>query len=108
MERFVLGVISRIEVQSGERAPEIMELVTQNVCAGGAYFNPPDPLPSETRVSLNMILKVPVQQNQSSNNLTSIKISGKVVRSEESGMAIQFNNGYKMLPLGKKTIRKKS
>ena len=44
MERFDLGLFSRIQVQSGERAPEIMELATQNVCGGGAYFNISDPL----------------------------------------------------------------
>ena len=99
MERFDLGLFSRIQVQSGERAPEVMEQVTQNVCAGGAYFHTSDPLPSGTRVSLNMMLKIPVQQNRSSNNLTKIEISGRVIRSESSGIAIEFNNGYKMLPL---------
>ena len=108
MERFDLGLFSRIQVQSGERVPEVMELVTQNVCAGGAYFNTSDPLPSGTRVSLNMMLKVPVQQNRSSNHLARIEISGKVIRSEESGMAIQFNNSYKIQPLGKKTIKEKT
>ena len=108
MERFDLGLFSRVQVQSGRRAPEIMELVTQNVCAGGAYFNTSDPLSSGTRVSLYMTLEVPVQQNRSSNHLTRIEISGKIIRSEEHGMAIQFDNGYKILPLGKKTVRKKT
>jgi len=108
MERFDLGLFSRIQVQSGRQASGIMELVTQNVCAGGAYFNTSDPLASKTRVSLYMTLEVPVQQNRSSNHLTKIEISGKVIRSEESGMAIQFNNGYNILPLGKKTIVKKT
>ena len=108
MERFDLGLFSRIQVQSGRRTPGIMELVTQNVCAGGAYFNTSDPLASKIRVSLYMTLEVPVQQNRSSNHLARIEISGKVIRSEERGMAIQFNNGYKVVPLGKKTVRKKS
>jgi len=99
MERFDLGLFSRIQVQSGERAPEIMELVTENVCAAGTYFNTSNPLSSETRVSLYMTLEVPYQQNRSSNHLTRIEISGKVIRSEERGMAIQFDNGYKMLTL---------
>jgi len=30
MERFDLGLLSRIQVQSGRRVPEIMELVSQN------------------------------------------------------------------------------
>ena len=108
MERFDLGLFPRIQVQSGERAPEVMERVTENVCAGGAYFNTSDPFSLETRVSLYMTLEVPVQKNRSSNHLTRIEIAGKVIRSEERGMAIQFNNGYKILPLGKKTIVKKT
>jgi len=108
MERFDLGLFPRIQVQSGERAPEVMERVTENVCAGGAYFTTSAPLPSGTRVSLYMTLEVPYQQNRSSNNLTRIEIAGKVIRSEESGMAIQFNNSYKIQPLGKKTIKKKT
>ena len=37
----------------------------------------------------------------------SIEVSGKVIRSEKDGMAIQFDNGYKMMPLGNKTKKKK-
>jgi len=36
----------------------------------------------------------------------SIEVSGKVIRSENDGMAIRFDNGFKMLPLGNKLKKK--
>jgi hypothetical protein len=34
-------------------------------------------------------------------NLTRIETAGKVIRSDKSGVAIQFDNRYKIRPLGK-------
>ena len=84
-----------------------MELITQNICAGGAYFETSDPLPLNILVSLNMAFEIPGKMNGSSNNLSRIKVFGKVVQSDKNGMAIKFNNGYKIEPLEKKTSKNK-
>jgi len=107
MERFELGVFSKIRIDSAWHNIDTIELITQNVCADGAYFKTTKPLPVGTPVSLSMKLEVN-SKLKSNRNLMSVEVSGKVIRSEKDGMAIQFNNGYKMMPLGIKTKKKKS
>ena len=108
MERFALGLYSRIQIKSGERTLETIELITQNICAGGAYFKTSDPLPFDACLSIYMDFEVPGIANGPSNNLTCIETSGKVIRSNKNGMAIRFDNSYKIRPLGKKTVRQKT
>ncbi len=107
MERFGLRVFSKIRVESGWHNIDTIELVTQNVCTDGAYFKTSKPLSVGTPVSLSMKLEVN-SKLKSASNLMSIEVSGKVIRSEKDGMAIQFNNGYKLMPLRNKTKKKKA
>ncbi len=107
MERFELKVFSKIQVESGRHNTDTIELNTENICSNGAYFKTSKPLPVGTSVSLTMKLKVN-SKLKSTINLMAIEVSGKVIRSENDGMAIRFDNGYKMMPLGNKTKKKKS
>ena len=107
MERFKLGILSQVKFSSEKIEPGIMELVTHNICAGGAFFKTPNPLPKGTRVSLLMTVQLN-ENGQTKNKMMSIEISGTVVRTEKDGMAIKFDNGYKLLPLGKKARAKRS
>ncbi|HEA69511.1 MAG TPA: hypothetical protein ENI07_22270 [Desulfobacterales bacterium] len=107
MERFELKVFSKIQVESGWHNTDTIELNTENICSNGAYFKTSKPLPVGTSVSLAMKLKVN-SKLKSTINLMAIEVSGKVIRSEKDGMAIRFDNGYKMMPLGNKPKKKKS
>ncbi len=107
MERFELKVFSKIQVESGRYNNDTIELNTENICSYGAYFKTLRPLPVGTLVSLTMKLKVN-SKLKSTSNLLAIKVSGKVIRSKNDGMAIRFDKGYKMLPLGNKPKKKKS
>ena len=106
MERFELEVFSKIRVESRWHNIDTIELNTKNICSNGAYFTTSKPLPVGTSVSLAMKLKVSSKLKPTS-NLMSIEVSGKVIRSENDGMAIRFDNCYKMIPLGKKLKKKK-
>ncbi len=106
MERFELEVVSKIRVGSRWHNIDTIELNTENICANGAYFKTSKPLPVGTSVSLAM--KLEVNSNlKPTTNLMAIEVSGKVIRSENDGMAIRFDNGYKILPLGNKSKKKK-
>lgn len=99
----MLGVISQIRVKTKRHEPEIIELVTNNICAGGAYFKTANPLPVGTKISLKMTVELNNKEKSQKKNMVSIEICGIVIRADEEGMAVQFENGYTMLPVSKKS-----
>jgi c-di-GMP-binding flagellar brake protein YcgR len=107
VERLSLEIQSRIKVQTGEGALETLDLFTANISSGGAYFKTTDPLAVGTEVAVKMILEVPSGKNGLIPKFSTIDISGKVVRSEKDGMAIQFKNDYKIQSVGVKRSHKR-
>ena len=102
-----MKVFSKIKVESALDNTDTIKLYTENISSNGAYFKTLKPLPVGTSVSMTMKLKVN-SKLKSTINLMAIEVSGKVIRSENDGMAIRFDNGYKMIPLGNKPKKKKS
>ncbi len=100
MERFDLEVFSLVKISPGQDDTDPIEICSKNICSDGAYFETPDPLPLGTSVALSLKLKVN-GKNKPANNHVSVEVTGKVIRSEKGGMAIQFDNDYRMIPIGK-------
>ena len=99
LERFKLRLPARIEVLSGvpEAGRDQINIKTDNICSGGAFFHTLSPLPDGTQVKIHIVLnskKLRTPRNSRSH----IKVSGNVLRSEATGMAIQFDNRYKIIP----------
>ena len=99
LERFKLRLPARIEVVSGvpEVEKDIINIETDNICSGGAYFHTLSPLPKGTQVKIDMVLNFQ-RLRIPKNRRPHIKVSGNVLRSEATGMAIQFDNRYKIIP----------
>ncbi len=99
LERFKLRLPARIEVVS--RVPEvekdIISIETDNICSGGAFFHTLSPLPKGTQIKIDIVLNSQKLRTPG-NRQSHIKVSGNVLRSEAIGMAIQFDNGYKIIP----------
>jgi hypothetical protein len=103
LERFELRLSAKIEIPPESPGAErtVLKLLTTNVCSGGAFFpttNPPLRGPA-VRVSLfldNVNLKLAVP------SWTLVEVSGTVLRSEPSGIAIAFKPDYKIIPKTRK------
>jgi hypothetical protein len=100
LERFDLKLPAKLQVipELTDGPNGILNLVTQNVCAGGAFFSTPTPLPKGTKVKLDLLLererlKVPSERR------AKINLTGAVLRSQTNGMAIGFDSHYRMTPL---------
>ena len=106
MERFELEVFSTIRVGPKGHHKDTIELCSKNICSEGAYFETSKLLPVGTPVALSIKLKVNNKLNER-NNQVAIEVTGKVIRSEKDGMAIKFDNDFKMLPLGNNNKLKK-
>ena len=99
LERFKLRLPARIEVVSGvpQVEKDIINIETDNICSGGAFFHTLSPLPKGTQVKIDMLLNFQ-RLRIPKNRRPHIKVSGNVLRSEATGIAIQFDNGYKIIP----------
>ena len=99
LERFKLRLPARVEVVS--RVPEvekdIISIETDNICSGGAFFHTLSPLPKGTQVKIDMVLNFQ-RLRTPKNKRPHIKVSGNVLRSEATGMAIRFDKAYRIIP----------
>ena len=99
LERFDLHIPAKIELLIKKREKELIRLLTENVCAGGAYFHTTKPLPESTPVKIDLVLpldKLKTLKDEWKHAL--IKVTGKVLRSEPEGMAICFDEDYQIHP----------
>ena len=98
LERFDLQVPAKIEVLTSPDPASILELLTKDICAGGAYFPTKTALASGTKVKLDILLPVRSVSTLSDNTRGLIKVNGTVIRSGPAGMAIGFDGGYLITP----------
>lgn len=66
-------------------------LLTKNISAGGAFLETTNPLPEKSRVGIDFAVPTGVL----------VKVTGVVLRSEPTGIAIRFDNEYQLTPLQK-------
>ena len=98
-ERFKLRFPARVEEISTVTAhkKDITRLETSNICSGGAFFHTLSPLPEGTRIKIDLLLKlnrlgIPKRRHPH------IKINGRVLRAESTGMAVRFDKDYRIIP----------
>lgn len=99
-QRFDLKLPAQVKIHSGEQeTPEVIEALTRDICAGGAYIEGLDTLPEGTRVSLDLVLKLD-RLKQIEKNQARIQVKGRVIRhGEGSGLAICFDKRYRITPI---------
>ncbi len=90
LSRFDLKLRSVLKrMREGE---EVLELFTRDVSSKGAFFLTSNPLPIDTTLAMTLFL--PVGQSA----IGKIGVAGKVVRTEDEGMAVRFDRGYTLVP----------
>ncbi len=89
LRRFDLRLYTVLEEM--EHSANHLELYTRDISCDGAYICTEDPLPLDTPLELTFFL--PVKQKIRSK----IQTNGKVVRSENDGIAVRFHSKYQIL-----------
>jgi hypothetical protein len=97
MERFDLEISAWLYVMSGGNNQELFEYKTKNICAGGAYFDTDSPLAVGTDVQAKITLPMNKFKELGGGH-SQIDVSGSVVRADEQGMAVCFDNKYMISP----------
>jgi len=99
LERFDLEIPAKIGVMDSGQEEEILNILTTNVCSGGAFFHTTQTLPEGTPVKLDLILPLEkLRKLKEGHQQAYIKVSGMVLRSESTGMAICFDEDYRIRP----------
>lgn len=87
MERYNLAISAFLKFNVAEEK-KASKHVARDICAGGAFFNSRRSVPVGTGVKVDLILP----------NRVRIKVDGAVIRSTQNGVAISFDNKYKIIP----------
>ena len=93
MERFSLELPALLSIVDESGNPKTFEAVTNNICAGGVYFVIDKPLSVGTDVKTDLMISL-----KKVNKKTRINVSGAVIRKDENGMAICFDEKYIISP----------
>ncbi len=97
-ERFSLTLPARLEPgDGGGRVPE--GLMTSNISAGGVYVPTRTPPRQGMEVRMEIILPFNNLQKVRLENDACVMVTGKVVRAEAAGMAVQFNDDCSIMPV---------
>jgi hypothetical protein len=92
LERFDLKLPARIDVLGP--VEQALDMITENVCAGGAFIPTPNPLSEGQEVLVELVLR----RESGRGSPSMVTVGGKVLRSQPDGMAIRFNKQYKIAP----------
>ena len=97
LERFDLELPAAIEVMNFDHKERMINLLTTNICAGGAYFHTTQPLPKGTQVKIDLVLPLDkLRKLKKKHKEAYIKVTGTVIRTESEGMAICFEEDYQI------------
>jgi len=97
LERFDLELPTTIELLTSDQEKSLLNLLTTNICSGGAYFHTTQPLPNGTQVKIDLVLPLDkLRKLKDEHKQAYIKVTGTVLRSESEGMAIFFDEDYQI------------
>jgi hypothetical protein len=89
LERFGLRLPGKIEDLGRKKGA--YNLLTRDISAGGAFLETTDQFPENSHVRIDFVVPTGVL----------VKVTGAVLRSEPTGIAVRFDNEYQLTPLQK-------
>jgi hypothetical protein len=93
--RYTFAVPAIIEILSAKGRKKKLNLRTANISAAGAFFLTENPLPEGTQVKINIFLQFKeVRGSSDTDGHIVMKVTGRILRAEPTGMAIGFNRDY--------------
>ncbi len=94
MERIPLDLPTTVTIVDKEGENGVLELQTGNVCAGGVFVRTDQTLPTGTLVRIDLLLPL---HDPDKIQGTMIRVAGEVIRVENMGMAVRFEDHYHLL-----------
>ena len=101
VERFDLQLEAFVSLPGESADTDMGNLVTRDISMSGVFLITDRPLPVGAKVNVDMILTLGGKKKQDSQQAW-IKASGKILRTDNQGMAVGFDDKSRILPLSKK------
>ena len=101
VQRFDLELEAFVSMPGETGQTDLGNMVTRDVSMSGVYLLTDAPLPVGSKVNVDMILTLGGRKKQNAQQAW-IKASGKVLRTDNQGMAVGFDDQSRILPLAKK------
>ncbi len=101
VQRFDLELEAFVSMPAETGQTDLGNMVTRDVSMSGVYLLTDAPLPIGSKVNVDMILTLGGRKKQNAQQAW-IKASGKVLRTDNQGMAVSFDDQSRILPLAKK------
>jgi hypothetical protein len=96
-ERYTIALPATVGIVTAG-GKQILNLLTKNVCAGGALLDTDRVFPRGAHVQVNIAVQSE-RLKEMAGAQSLIKVEGRVVRSGPTGTAICFSKDYKILKL---------
>jgi c-di-GMP-binding flagellar brake protein YcgR len=98
-ERFELNIQTMLNVKDEARMEKPPVLLSRDISCAGVFLVTNAPLPIGTSVDLNLLLSQHEMDSHTRDERINITTSGKVVRANDQGMAVEFDKQYKISPI---------
>lgn len=99
LRRFGVEVPAMVEFGTAPKEVGFIYLLTRDISGRGAYFQTSDPLDIDAFVKVQIYLDVEKLANLPVGGHVLVVADGRVLRSELSGMAVQFNDSCRVVPV---------
>ena len=97
-ERLDLEVPAKVTMMDPGGLQRSYEIITKDINSCGAFFLTDYPLAVVTNVKMDILLSFLKSSNMKREKKAQIDISGWVVRTQNDGMAVCFDNEYSISP----------
>jgi hypothetical protein len=99
VERFDLQIETMLHIQDEAITDKPPVLFSRDISSDGVFLTTNNPLPIGTKVDLNFLLSLDELNGNLKNKVVNISTSGRVIRSEEHGFAVEFEKSSKVSQL---------
>jgi PilZ domain len=106
MERFLLEVPATLKIKgnsTGHREAEV-SVRTKDVCAGGAFLITDCEIEERAAVEIDLLLTFGRACSDRQKH-SHVKVTGRVLRSDGNGVAIEFDSNYKISSVQPETVQ---
>lgn len=97
VKRFNLHIESMVCIDDPERGKKAVLLRSRNISSDGVFLTTGEPLPLGSKINLGILLPQMFELERNGEKFM-INASGRVVRTNEQGMAIHFDKNHRISP----------
>jgi Tfp pilus assembly protein PilZ len=99
VERFDLRIETMLHIQDEAGTDKPLVLFSRDISSDGVFLATDNPLSIGTKVDLNFLLSLDELHGNLKNKVVNISTSGRVIRSEQKGFAVEFEKISKVSQL---------